>query len=77
MAPPEVASGDMPNSMVDSPIIEGSLAKTIVAGVTSHMETVPAVTVNTGVTTAATLAPLGNDCKNLVVNFIQHCAFFL
>ena len=48
MAPPEVASWDMPSSKVNFPTIEVSSAETIAAGVTTHMETVPAVTDSMG-----------------------------
>ena len=75
MEPLEVALGDMPSSKVNFPTIEGSSTKTVVAGVTSHMKTVPAATVSNGVTTVATSAPLGNDRKNSTINFVHILCF--
>ena len=81
MTPPEVASGDMPSSKVDSATTEVSLVDAVVVGVTSHMETVSTVTVNTGVTTAVTSAPLGNDLAAVfvyvVISFFDSKASFV
>ena len=54
---------------MDSPIIEGSLAETVAAVITSHTETVPATMISTGETTVDTPTLSGNDCKNLAINF--------
>jgi len=56
MAPPEVAFGDMPSSKVDFPTIEVSSGKIVATEVTSHVETVPAMTISTEATTADTPA---------------------
>ena len=53
-----------------------SSAETIVVGFTSPMEITPAMTISTGGTTADTSAPLGNDCKNLAINFSYTVSYF-
>ena len=55
--PLEIALGDVPCSKVDSPVnstLEVSSAEIVATEFTSHMETVPATTISTGVTTADT-----------------------
>ena len=60
-----------------SPTIEVSTVETIAAGVTYHMEIVPAATISTRVTTADTPAPSGNDRKDLAEKkFIYRVSFF-
>jgi len=53
----EIALEDVLSSQVDSPTIEVSSAKTVVAGVTFPIEITPAMTISTRVTTANTSAP--------------------
>jgi len=61
-----------------SPTIEAFLVKTVAAGVTSYVETVPVATISTRVTNANTLAPSSNDRKDLVINFsFIYRVFFL
>ena len=62
-APFEIALGDWPrpSSEVYSPTIKGSLAEPSVTVVISYMETIPATTVSTRITTPVNSALLGND----------------
>ena len=75
--PLEITLGDMSSSKVDSLTIEATSAEIVATRVTSLMETIPTTTISTGVTIADTSALLGNNCKNLAINFFIYRVFFL